>query len=394
MEAKRESKITMLRERGSRIWIDRGIAHLDFEAYEKALDAFTRAYELDPESIDAIQYLAQELYLQGKPDESEALLRRALESKPDVTLYRTLCAVLLDDPKRLEETTAIINEVRGLEGGTIAAILLEGHYEIEKNKGERALYLFQSALDSEPANQEAKEGVARALNLIGIELSENDRNDEAIFTFKRAIEFDSLWSAPQVNLGNCFCNIGDIERARAAYSRGIELEMDNPQAHFNLGRLLSDEEDYEAAEFEFLQILDIEPTYPDAHFEIGRIYSMRSDFESAIFHYEQEIQSNPTSIPCLCNLAISYISVGRPEEGETTLKSALEIEEDPFTLYTLAGLYATLERNDDSISMIERAAALKPNWLAEYLISDDKFDRIRDIPRFAAAIASLAVSAS
>ncbi len=59
MEVDRESKITEFRERGSRIWINRGIEHLDMEAYEAALEAFKRAYELDPHSPEAVQYLAQ-----------------------------------------------------------------------------------------------------------------------------------------------------------------------------------------------------------------------------------------------------------------------------------------------------------------------------------------------
>ncbi len=387
-------KITELRERGSRIWINRGIEHLDVEAYEAALEAFKRAYELDPQSPQAVQYLAQELYFQGKPAEAERLLKDAIDVSSDVLLYRTLCAIVLEDSSRRDEALEIIKKVRNVCGDEKTAVILEAHYEIENNNGARALYLFQSILDSDPKNQEASEGVARALNLIGIDLSESGKNEEAIFTFKRAIEFDPLWSAPQVNLGNCYCNIGDTERARSAYLHGIELEPDNPQAHFNIARLYADEENYDAAESELLEILDIEPAYPDIHFELGRIYSLQGRFAESVEQYEMELKANPDCIPCLCNLAIAYINGGLVDEGEKTLKKALGIEEDPFTLYTLAGLYATMDRESDSITLLERAAGFKPTWLVDYLRTDEKFDRLRENPRFNAVLLTLAQDAS
>lgn len=390
MEAEKKNMVSYLRERGSRIWIKRGIEHLSTEEYEDALDAFSRAHDLDPESIEALRYYSQELYLHGKSEDAERIIRRALEEKPDVLLYRTLCAIMLDDPARRDNAMDVVETVRTVCGDEKAARILEAHCEVEMNNGDRALQLFLDVLGKDPANLEAKEGVARALNLIGIDLSESGKDREAMFVFKRAAVFDPLWSAPLVNLGNCYCNIGDTRRAHMVYERGLELEPENPQAHFNLGRLLSDEEEYDAAEFEFFIILEMDPDYPDANFELGRIYNFRGDYERAIKHYETELKRTPESIPCLCNLAISCISANKPEEGEKLLNRAIEIEEDPFALYTLAGLYATTERDTDSISLLERAADSKPTWLVDYLRTDEKFDRLRTNPRFEAVIHALA----
>jgi len=383
-----------IREIESNRWLRRGIALLDDEAYEAALNAFRRAHESNPDSVDAIHYLAQELYMQGDAAEAEKLLRRGLEIKPTVGVYRTLAAIILDNPKRIEEIPQIIAAVREKLGDQKNADLIEGHYELEKNNGAAAAEFFRRALDADPENGEAAEGLSRALNLIGIDLSEAGNNEEAIFTFKKAIDLDPYCSAPQVNIGNCFCALGRLERARRAYEIGIELDPDNPQAHFNLARLLVDESRYEDAEAEFLEVLRIDPEYPDAHAELGRLFSLQGRFERAIDHYEKELELNPDCTPCMSNLAIALICIGRVAEGEGLLKKALSIEEDPFTLYTLGGLYASLNRDADSLAMLERAASHRPAWLFEYLRSDEKFNNIRSNPRFTAVLKFLADASS
>jgi tetratricopeptide (TPR) repeat protein len=389
-----ENSVVNINEAASERWLKRGVSLLDDESYEDALDSFRRAYELNPDSVDAIHYLAQELFMQGDAQEAEKLLRHGLEVKPTTGIYRTLAAILMDDPERVGQINNIIRTVREDLNDEKIADLVEGHFRIETNDGERAAELFQRVLDSEPDNDEAEEGLARALNLIGINLSEAGHNEEAMFVFRKAIGLDPWCSAPHVNLGNCFCATGKNIRARRSYQRGIELEPDNPQAHFNLARLLVDESEFGTAESEFFKVLDIDPGYSDVHAELGRLYSLQGRFDLAIRNYEKELESNPDCVPCVCNLAIAYICTGEFDSGERLLKKALDIEEDPFTLYTLAGLYASLNRDLDSISLLERAATLRPSWLCDYLRSDEKFNNIRANPRFAEMLESLVHASS
>ena len=79
MEEHNEGKIENLHEAGSRRWFRRGMEYLDEEAFGAALDAFRRAYQLDPRSVEAIHYYAQELYMQGKIGKAERLARRGLK---------------------------------------------------------------------------------------------------------------------------------------------------------------------------------------------------------------------------------------------------------------------------------------------------------------------------
>ncbi|HOX29134.1 MAG TPA: tetratricopeptide repeat protein [bacterium] len=375
--------IKNLRQEGSRRWVKKGLARLDEESFESALEAFHRAYELDPESADAARHFAHELYMHGKSEEAEKLVRKSLEKGPDPGLYRILAAILLDESARIGEVELLIEEVRTTCRDERTASIIQGHLELERNKPEIAVDLFNKVLDEDPENNtEASEGLARALNLIGIDLSEKGANEEAIFTFKKAADLDPWWSAPHVNLGNCFCALGRNDAARRAYTRGIRLEPDNQQARFNMGRLLCEEGDLTGAEAEFLEVLDIDPEYPDANAELGRIYSLLSRFDLAIDKFQRELELNPDSVPCICNLGIACICSGKQEEGEKYLLKAVETEEDPFTLYTLAGLYATQDRTSDALAMLERAAKTDSPWLAEYLREDDKFESMNNLPGF------------
>jgi tetratricopeptide (TPR) repeat protein len=382
--------IKNIKSAGVKRLLDSGARMIDMENYDEALIAFKSAYEMDPDSSEAALCLAQELYMQGLTEESESIARKSLASENNVEMLRLLTAIILDDPQRLDEADEVIKRVRDECGDVKTAALLEGHRLIEKCEGYKAYDMFKSALEADPENEEALEGMSRALNLIGIEISESGDNEAAVFMFKRAARLDPSWSAPYVNLGNCHSALDRLDLARRCYVKGIDLEPDNPQAHFNLGRLMSECGEDDSAEIEFLASLDIDPDYPDANGELGRIYSVTGRFDLSIIHYQKELDANPDCPHCMCNLAIAYLCYGDTQKGEELLRQSIEIEEDPFALYALAGLYASLDRGTDSIRMLERAAYLKPAWLFDSLRNDDKFERFRSDKRFIDIIEKLA----
>ncbi|HOY64008.1 MAG TPA: tetratricopeptide repeat protein [bacterium] len=382
--------IKSIKSAGVKRLLDTGNRMLDMENYDEALVAFKNAYELDSSSSEAALCLAQELYMQGLTEESESVARKSLASEDNVEMLRLLTAIVLDDPARLDEAEEIIKRVRDDCGDEKTAALLEGHRLIEKCDGYTAYEMFKFALEVDPANEEALEGMSRALNLIGIEISEAGDNEAAVFMFKRAARLDPSWSAPYVNLGNCHSALERLDLARRCYVKGIDLEPDNPQAHFNLGRLMSECGEDDSAEIEFLASLDIDPDYPDANGELGRIYSIKGRFDLSVIHYEKELDANSDCPHCMCNLAVACLCDGDARRGEQLLRQSLEIEEDPFALYALAGLYASLDRETDSIQMLERAACQKPAWLFDSLRNDDKFERFRSDKRFIEIIEKLA----
>jgi Flp pilus assembly protein TadD len=61
----------------------------------------------------------------------------------------------------------------------------------------------------------------------GISVAQKNLWREAIFWWERAIKTDPTYAAAHNNLGIAYEHEGDLDKARTAYERALELEPDN-----------------------------------------------------------------------------------------------------------------------------------------------------------------------
>ena len=61
----------------------------------------------------------------------------------------------------------------------------------------------------------------------GISVAQRGLWREAIYRWLRAVEIDPSYAAAHNNLGIAYEHEGDLDKARAAYEKAIELEPDN-----------------------------------------------------------------------------------------------------------------------------------------------------------------------
>ena len=61
----------------------------------------------------------------------------------------------------------------------------------------------------------------------GIKSAQKELWSEALYRWKRAVEIDPTYAAAQNNLAIAYEHEGDLEKARAAYEKALELEPNN-----------------------------------------------------------------------------------------------------------------------------------------------------------------------
>ena len=75
--------------------------------------------------------------------------------------------------------------------------------------------------------------------LIGNALAEQDRLDEAIAWYHKAIELDPKHVKAHNDLGNRLYSQGKLDEAIAWYRKAIEIDPKYAAAHYNLGHVLT-----------------------------------------------------------------------------------------------------------------------------------------------------------
>jgi len=188
--------------------------------------------------------LGQTLLALGRAEEAAAALREAVRLRPDYTAaHRDLGRALLEAGRR-DEALAVLargervaEETRDLQTGREIAVLLR-----------RA---SPGAAAEEPAGGPAPaaggEGGARApqrASLAARRLARealrqlaNDRTERAIGLYERALEADPSLALAWNGLSVAWRLAGDLDRAIEAARRLAELEPDDPLSHTNLSIL-------------------------------------------------------------------------------------------------------------------------------------------------------------
>jgi tetratricopeptide (TPR) repeat protein len=114
-----------------------------------------------------------------------------------------------------------------------------------------------------------------------------ERAEEAIKSYRRALEEDPDLVAALINLANIRYSRDELAEAQALYERAISLDDSYFEAHFNLGNIHHDHGRYAEAEASYRDALALNSNYPDAHFylavtleKMGRSIDARSHWKS------------------------------------------------------------------------------------------------------------------
>jgi len=199
----------------------------------------------------------------------------------------------------------------------------------------------------------------------------------AIEMFERAIEKDPEYARAEAGIADChsflFSYFGgrpeDLEQARAASSRALELAPDLAEAHASRGLALSLSQTYTEAEREFESALLIDPELYEALYFYARTCMVQKNWERAARFFEQASRVKPEDIQSIVLLGLCYRTVGLKDRAESTYRAALErgyrhLEmnpDDARALYLVAQSHVELGEKDRGLEWGRRARALGPD---------------------------------
>ncbi len=187
--------------------------------------------------------LGQTLLALGRAAEAVDALREAVRLRPDYTAaHRDLGRALLesghsDEAARvLERAAQVAEETRDLQTGREIAVLLGRAGRAPVGRGSGAAH---SAGRPQPAERAAGGAQLSARQLVREALRQlaNDRFERAIALYERAVDADPGLALAWNGLSVAWRLAGDLDRAIEAARRLSELEPDDPLSHTNLSIL-------------------------------------------------------------------------------------------------------------------------------------------------------------
>ena len=263
-------------EDNPKIFLYRGIYYYQIMQYEPAVNEFMKAVKEDPKS--------PEPYIQLSLLSMNAAIP-SYQDKEKAVEYAKKSVDLAPNSLRALDTLANAYFFAGrhdLAEETIGRAL-------EKSPGnpvlEESLMHFRNIV----------KGSAEEHNLKGAELMEGGDYGGAAEEFKTAITIDPEFSDGYYNLGKVYSQIKDYDQALTAYKKAIELNPDNPRYHYNLAIVYSQKGMTDESEQEYLSAIALDPYYDKAHNNLGALYVKMDKLNEALVEFDKAFEINPRS---------------------------------------------------------------------------------------------------
>ncbi len=350
---------------------------------QKAVESWKRIAEIEPENLFARMELAELFKEQELYQEAIEQLQAVIRLKPD-------------DPYRVCISLREIGEIYERMGQREKAIEVyeraisktaPGNW-LRRDLQRRIISIYKGKGDMEGLVGYYRRKLERAggkdvetLRLLADAYAEWGRGDEAIRSYKKALELAPSDTQIRTALISALKDAGRLEEAIAEYDRLIEAQPNEPDLYREKGALLLKLGRKEEAVRAWQEIVRRDPNDPGAHLMLAEICRGHGLKEEAIAEYERAIKLSPQNVDYIEYLGDYHLKLGDREKALETWRRMCEGERE--TAENCMRLSEILRSNgfkDESLAYARRAVELSPRSfnhrmdLADMLAEDGRYD--------------------
>ncbi len=227
-------------------WFYKGLAYYDSKKHDRAIEAFSKAIELDPSYAYAYSNRGNEHVRRGRHDKAIEDFNKAISLKPDdAYAYRN----------------------RGNAHG------MKGSFD-------RAIEDFGKAISLKPDYAEAYSNRGYAHGMKG-------SFDRAIEDFGKAISLRPDYAEAYFSRGTAYGMKGRMDMAIEDYNWAVSLRPDYAEAYYNRGFAYNMKGQYDKAIENQNRAISLKPDYALAYNNRGHAYNMKGQYDKALADFKK-----------------------------------------------------------------------------------------------------------
>jgi tetratricopeptide (TPR) repeat protein len=165
--------------------------------------------------------------------------------------------------------------------------------------------------------------------VLGVGKQGAEKYEAAIGLYENALKEDPEFTEALDNMGVCYRNLGNFEKAKECYKESIALFPNGPTAHQNLGLIYGIEKRYEEAIAEYEVMQKLVPDEPEGYYGTIQLYIEMREFKAAIKSATKTLElyeavKSPLTSEAQYLLGVSYYCAGDKENAKIYLELAQE----------------------------------------------------------------------
>lgn len=180
----------------------------------------------------------------------------------------------------------------------------------------------------------------KILNNIGKSYNELKDFDKAIYYLEKAIKLEKEFKDGWINLGIAYGNKKNYEKSIECSKKAIELDIKDPFPFNNLGNVLFEMNQFEEAIKYYNKAIELDENYLVPFFNLGNLYYRKEEYNKSIQCYQKALELNNYYIFALNNLGNSFQEIGDFENALLSYSKIIEEKPNFFpALFNLGNLY-------------------------------------------------------
>lgn len=321
-----------------------------------AAASFEKAARLNAEYPPLMLRQARLLLKAGDVARAQALLTNLVASRPDYAEAQFALGQLhLNAEKAQDAIGPLTQAVQRVPHYGSAHYALASAHEKTGNAAAAATHraLFEKHKRGAPPQVDRiltrvqdMRGSSRQAVIRAGRLSAAGQFAEAAEIFERLIVREANNPVPYINLIGLYGEMGDIEKARDAYERGLAVAPSATKLHSNYGVLLLRNSDNEGAATAFEKAIELDDTQSGAHKFLGFAQQRLGDDEAAIASLARAFELDALDDRAGFALGTAQLAAGQFEAAVDTLSQTLEPVSQRTSTYLRALAQARLSAGD------------------------------------------------
>jgi arylsulfatase A-like enzyme/tetratricopeptide (TPR) repeat protein len=275
------------------------------------------APELDERTLAQLKALGYMAGQGGVSVEDEDVLDRA-DPKDRLPLHQKIMAAqTLMGHHENDVAKKLLGQVLAEDEGILDAHQMLGQIEAEENRPEEAIRHYRRALELNPEHERAMFGLAAAYADLG-------RYDDALVGFQRILDLKGSDARVSLAMSNIYVKLGQFDDAAAVLERAAEKGEASAFFTNALGEVRVEQGRDDEAVPLFERAIAEDDEYALPHFNLGVLYEQRGDVHGAVEEYDRALEIAPRYFKAQFNLGEIYASMGDVDRARELWEGSIE----------------------------------------------------------------------
>ncbi len=239
----------------------------------------------------------------------EVLWRDTLAKNPTSFMAHNNLGAMLNKRGDYAEAETHLRECLHIKPGFVDGIVNLAKAREGQQAFDEALRLYQQAVELQPANVQAYNGLGAVYGMTGeTELSEK--------YLKKSLRLDPDYATAHSNLATLYVGMGRLDDAASEFEVALKLDDGLDEARSNLAKVLMSQQKYLKAQELFEQLLQKNPDDVSTMINLGVAAANQQDPSTAIRYFEDVVNRVPENAQAHYNLGAMYETIGDANRAE------------------------------------------------------------------------------